>query len=169
MHKTFISYHHKNEQDLKDEIIRKGLEGGEFIDKSVSDGDIDTNLEEDRIMRIIREEFLQDSSVVMVLIGEETSQRPFINSEIQAGLWGSNPTGLIGVVRDEVYERIYTETTCTYSGCNCGSSLNVPTNEFVNKIPNLIYRNYFLLEDNKDTAPHFKNSDAYASEYSGAN
>ena len=41
MHKTFISYHHKNEQDLKDEIITKGSKEF-FIDKSVKDGDIDT-------------------------------------------------------------------------------------------------------------------------------
>lgn len=39
MHKTFLSYHHANEQDLKDGII-EAFGGASFIDKSVSDGDI---------------------------------------------------------------------------------------------------------------------------------
>lgn len=108
MHKTFISYHHAGEQDLKEAIIRKGVAGGEFIDKSVSDGDINTDLSEDTIMRKIRSEYIQDSTVVVVLIGEDTTQRPYVNSEIQAALW-SNPTGLIGVVRDELYDKVYTK------------------------------------------------------------
>lgn len=49
MHKTFISYHHANEQDLKDEIIQSGA-GDYFIDKSVNDGDIDIHLSEDTII-----------------------------------------------------------------------------------------------------------------------
>ncbi|WP_227255785.1 TIR domain-containing protein [Bacillus thuringiensis] len=85
MHKTFISYHHKNEQDLKDKIIEK-LGGEDFLDLSVSDGEIDTNLGEDEIMHIIRENYLHDSTVTVVLIGWETAQRPFVNSEIQASL-----------------------------------------------------------------------------------
>ena len=74
MHKTFISYHHAREQELKDQIIEKGVEGGEFIDKSVTDGDIDTDLSEDTIMRKIREDYIGDSTVVIVLVGEETAQ-----------------------------------------------------------------------------------------------
>lgn len=86
MHKTFLSYHHANEQDLKDEII--DLFGGEsFIDKSVSDGDISTTNTDETIMRTIREDFLKDSTVTVVLIGTETKNRPFVNTEIQASLW----------------------------------------------------------------------------------
>ena len=54
MHKTFISYHHKNEQDLKDEIVKKGGDKGDFMDKSVEDGDIEPSLSEDTIMRKIK-------------------------------------------------------------------------------------------------------------------
>ena len=165
MHKTFISYHHANDQDLKDEIIKKGVAGGSFIDKSVSDGDINVNLDENTIMRKIREDYLQDSTVIVVIIGEETFYRPYINSEIQAGLWGESNTGLVGVVRDELYDRIYSKSNCTSNGCNCGTNLNSPSYLFQSKIPNLINKNHFLLEDNASTSPHFKNADAYSSIY----
>lgn len=48
-----------------------------------------------------RNDFLEDSTVVVVLIGEETANRPFVNSEIQAALCIKNQLGLLGVVRDE--------------------------------------------------------------------
>jgi len=164
LHRTFISYHHKNEQNLKDEIIETGVEGEEFIDKSVADGDIDRGLEEETIMRKIREDYLQGSTVIIVLIGEKTADRPFINSEIQAGLW-KDPTGLVGIVRDDLYDRIYQDTICNDPDCMCGKTLNTPTNEFKSKIPYLVRKNQFILEDNASTKPHFNNSDAYSSIY----
>lgn len=163
MHKTFISYHHKNEQDLKDEIITKGSKEF-FIDKSVKDGDIDTSLSEETIMRKIREDFIGDSTVVIVLIGEETANRPFVNSEIQAALWG-NPTGLIGIVRDDLYDRIYSTTTCTHSGCNCGVKLRTQTAEFILKVPYLVRENNTRLENGKSTSPHYQDSEAYCGIY----
>ena len=45
MHKTFISYHHDNEQEYKEDIIKEFGEDN-FIDKSVGDGEIDTDLDE---------------------------------------------------------------------------------------------------------------------------
>lgn len=165
MHKTFISYHHKNEQDLKDEIVKKGGDKGDFMDKSVEDGDIEPGLSEDTIMRKIKNDYLKDSSVVVVLIGEETSKRPYVNSEIQAALWGDNKCGLIGVVRDEIYDSIYTSTICSNNGCNCGVSLNSPTPDFMDKIPFLVKENQYILEKGESTAPHFNNSSAYCSIY----
>lgn len=119
MHKTFLSYHHANEQDLKDGII-EAFGGASFIDKSVSDGDISSNVSEDYIMRKIREDYLGDSTVTVVLIGTETANRPFINSEIQASLWGANPAGLIGVIRDEIYSSVFSSGVCSDVFCNCG-------------------------------------------------
>lgn len=165
MHKTFISYHHKNEQDLKDDILLDAINGDYFIDKSVSDGDIDTDLSEDTIMRKIREEYLQTSTVIIVLIGEETSQRPYVNSEVQAALWGEKPTGLVGVVRDDLYDRLYTTTTCNSLNCYCGISLNSPTFEFTLKVPFLVKENHYRLENEEDSSPHFNNSQSYCSIY----
>ena len=163
MHKTFISYHHANEQDLKDEIIQSGA-GDYFIDKSVNDGDIDIHLSEDTIMRKIREDYIGDSTVVVVLIGEETSDRPYVNSEIQAAMWG-NSTGLIGIVRDELYDRLYDSGTCNTLGCNCGISLRIRNSEFGSKVPYLVKENNTRLESGKSTAPHYNDSEAYCGIY----
>ena len=75
MHKTFISYHHDNEQKYKEDIIKDFGEEN-FIDKSVGDGEIDTDLDESKIMEIIRTDYLQDSTVTLVLVGSETAERP---------------------------------------------------------------------------------------------
>ncbi|MDN6900663.1 TIR domain-containing protein [Oenococcus sicerae] len=165
MHKTFISYHHSGEQELKDELIDAATSEDYFIDKSVSDGDIDTNLSEDAIMKKIRNDFIQDSSVIVVLIGEQTADRPFVNSEIQAGLWGDDPVGMVGVVRDDLFERIYSKTFCTAPGCNCGVELKTPTPLLKEKIPFLVRENNLRLEDEKSTYPHYKDSEAYCGIY----
>lgn len=164
MHKTFISYHHANEQELKDDIITRGS-GENFVNKSVKDGDINTNLSEETIMRTIRNDFLEDSTVVVVLIGEETANRPFVNSEIQAALWGEEPTGLLGVVRDELYDRFYSPSTCTDPECGCGISLRTKTYEYTGKVPYLVRENNIRLEDGKSTSPHYNDSDAYCAIY----
>lgn len=115
-------------------------------------------------MRKIREDFLGDSTVVVVLIGEQTSDRPFVNSEIQAALWG-NPTGLFGVVRDELYDRLYSSSTCTDPDCGCGVSLRNKTTEFTQKVPYLVRENNERLENGKSTSPHYNDSDAYSAIY----
>lgn len=138
MHKTFISYHHDSEQDLKDSLI--SIFGEEdFIDASVGDGDISEYLSEDLIMQIIREEYLQDSTVTLVLVGLETARRPFINSEIQASLRDTSNNkhnGILAVVRDEIYDVIYSQGQCK---CNC--SVRFRSSSFERYIPNLISKN----------------------------
>lgn len=158
MHKTFISYHHDNDQDLKDTLIRE-FGGDDFLDKSVHDGDIDPNNSEETIMRTIREKFLADSTVTLVLIGKETAQRPFVNSEIQASLWGDKPSGLLAVVRDSVYDLIYTKSTCSHSSCQCGSTLRSPTDRFSHYVPDLVRKN----RQYEGKEPHFTDSQVYCS------
>ena len=63
-HKAFVSYHHAN-----DERYKQSFEypfGGVFnaiVSRSVQIGDIDPNLHTDTIRRIIREDYLKDSSL----------------------------------------------------------------------------------------------------------
>ncbi|WP_426952492.1 TIR domain-containing protein [Bacillus mycoides] len=158
MHKTFISYHHANEQDLKDEIIEK-FGGEDFINKSVNDGDIDPSNTEDTIMRTIRKDYLSDSTVTVILVGIETAQRPFVNSELQASLWGSNPNGLLAVVRDDLYDLIFTEGTCSDLNCNCGITLRLPTSYYKTCLPDLVYKNRQFLK----SVPHFNDTEVYCS------
>lgn len=160
-HKTFISYHHRNEQPEKDEII-DNFGGEDFIDTSVHDGDIDTTLPEDSIMRKIRDKYLKDSTVTLVIVGEETAQRPFINSEIQASLWGSSPNGLLAVATDDLYNKIYENGTCSGMNCNC-KVRNPRDHSFY--LPELVYKNREI-DRNKDisTSPcHYNDSQIYCS------
>ncbi|HEC2553943.1 TPA: TIR domain-containing protein [Raoultella ornithinolytica] len=159
MHKTFLSYHHKNEQDLKEELIEK--HGGEsFIDKSVSDGDIEETNAEETIMRTIREDYLADSTVVVVLVGEKTALRKYVNSEIQAALW-NKPTGLIAVVRNEIYDKIFSESTCSNNSCNCGIKLRRITSFYDDYMPYLVGANHRYA--NEAHTPHFEDNMVYCS------
>ena len=156
MHKTFLSYHHANEQDLKDEII-ENFGGDFFIDKSVNDGDISTTISEDSIMRIIREDYLSDTTVTVVLIGTDTKNRKFVNSEIQASLWGDNYNGLVGVIRDEIYDSVFSPATCFDVNCGCSMSLRTPGFGYEYYLPYLIRMNHVY----EKTVPHYNDSDVF--------
>lgn len=158
MHKTFLSYHHANEQDLKDELITN-FGGQYFIDKSVSDGDISTTVSEEYIMRKIREDYLDDSTVTVVLIGTETKNRKFVNSEIQASLWGDNYNGLVGVIRDDLYDSIFSPATCTNPNCGCSINLRVKGYGYDNYLPHLIKENHVY----EKTVPHYNDTDVFCS------
>lgn len=156
MHKTFLSYHHANEQDLKNGII--DLFGGDlFIDKSVSDGDISTTNTDETIMRTIREDFLKDSTVTIVLIGTETKNRPFVNSEIQASLWGDSYNGLIGVIRDEIYDSVFSPAVCEDAACGCSMTLRTPGFGYDFYLPYLVRKNHVY----EKIAPHYNDSDVF--------
>jgi len=59
-HKVFISYHHANDQCYKEELLRLNNLHQIFIDSSVDTGDIDENLDDTRIRKKIRDEYLKD-------------------------------------------------------------------------------------------------------------
>lgn len=154
MHKTFISYHHDNEQEYKEDIIKEYGEDN-FIDKSVGDGEIDTDLDESRIMEIIRTDYLQDSTVTLVLVGSETAKRPFVNSEIQASLRdtkNNKHNGLLAVVIDEIYDLIYTTIKCS-----CGCEARTKSAFYDIYLPDLVKKN-----NQKSTSLcHYNDSEVY--------
>ena len=98
-HKVFISYHH-DDQAYKDQFVR--AMDNDFVDKSVEDGDIDdTNIATDTIRQKIRDEFIADATVTLVLIGPCTWQRKHVDWEIGSSLRDTknNPRcGLLGVL-----------------------------------------------------------------------
>ncbi len=98
-HRTFISYHH-DDQAYKDWFGR--LMGNDIVDESVSDGDIDdTNIATETIRQKIRDEFIRDSTVTVVLLGPCTWQRKHVDWEIGASLRDTrrNPRcGLLGIL-----------------------------------------------------------------------
>lgn len=70
MHKVFISYHHVNDQQYKNDLVDVAHHHKIFIDSSVDTGKIDDSLSDERIRHFIRDEYLRDSTVTIVLVGQ---------------------------------------------------------------------------------------------------
>lgn len=101
-HKVFVSYYHKDDQKYKDYIDNNFKDI--MINKSVMDNDIDSDNSDGYIKRLIREDYISDSSVVVVLVGKNTKTRKHVDWEIYAGLRGSvnGNSGLIGILLPEM-------------------------------------------------------------------
>ena len=87
MHNVFISYHHQHDQDYKEKLIKFGKEFSVFIDKSVDTGDISENLSDQAIREKIRDEYLRDSTVTILLVGLEAKRRKHIDWEIYSSMF----------------------------------------------------------------------------------
>jgi len=84
MHKVFVSYYHKDDEYYKDRF--EELFGHLFINKSVEPGEIDTDDSTDYIKRLIQEDYLSDTSVLVVLVGQKTYCRKHVDWEIYEAL-----------------------------------------------------------------------------------
>ena len=73
VHKVFVSYYHDEDQDYKNEFERMCRDV--IVSKSIQPGDIDADINTERVMQRIRDEYLKDSTVTVVLIGQHTWQR----------------------------------------------------------------------------------------------
>lgn len=101
-HKVFISFYHHDDQKYKD-YIDVHL-SNHIINKSVYDGEYNPNNCDEYIKRLIREDKVSDSSVVVVLVGPNTRKRKHVDWEIYAGLRASvnGSSGLIGIMLPEL-------------------------------------------------------------------
>lgn len=126
MHKVFITYHHENDQDYKDQLVALGERHGIFIDRSVDTGDISDDLTDEAIRTKIRDEYLRDSTVTIVLVGTETKKRKHIDWEIYSSMYDgvkNKKSGILvinlphidsktfKVAHENEKERIYPEIT----------------------------------------------------------
>jgi hypothetical protein len=84
-HKVFISYHH-NDQIFKEALLVMNKANDIFIDYSVDTGDIDEDLDDQTIREKIRDEYLRDSTVTIVLVGAQTKERKHVDWEIYASM-----------------------------------------------------------------------------------
>ena len=98
-HKTFISFHEKDKR-YRDLLVR--MLDDNVVDKSVHDEDIDdANRKTETVRQIIRDNFIADASVALVLIGPETWQRKHVDWEIGSSIRATkkNPRcGLLGIL-----------------------------------------------------------------------
>ena len=87
MRKAFISYHHADDQDFKDALSIFGEMHGCFEDCSVQVGDIDDDdRSSQRIREIIRDEYLRDTEVTILLCGAETRGRKHVDWELKSSM-----------------------------------------------------------------------------------
>lgn len=97
--KVFVSYH-GDDQKYKDRFVQ--MMGGHIIDKSVGEGDIDnTGKKTDHVRQLIRDNFISDATVTVVLIGAATWQRKHVDWEIGASLVHTKKNdrcGLLGIL-----------------------------------------------------------------------
>ena len=95
--KVFISFYN-DDQDYKDRFVQKAR--NVIVDKSVDTGRIDdTSLKVATIRQRIRDDYIRDATVTIVLIGPCTWQRKHVDWEIGSSLRKTkkNPRcGLLG-------------------------------------------------------------------------
>lgn len=102
-HKCFISYHHDDQNYVDEFISRFDKERRVFIARALGAGmesDIINSDDTDYVMRRIRELYLRDSTVTIVLIGRCTKARRYVDWELQSSLrHGETVTanGLLGI------------------------------------------------------------------------
>lgn len=102
-HKCFISYHHDDQTEVDAFIRTFDTERDVFIARALGidmADDIIRSQDTDYVMRRIRELYLRDSTVTIVLIGKCTWARRYVDWEIQASLRNGETVtanGLIGV------------------------------------------------------------------------
>lgn len=101
-HNVFVSYHHDNDQNYRNAFENLFANVYDIIvSRSVQIGDIDPNLQTDTIRQIIRDEYLRDSTVTVVLIGTETWKRKHVDWEIGSSIRQtrySSRSGLLGIL-----------------------------------------------------------------------
>ena len=102
-HKVFISYHHDDQDEVEQFIETFDNERKVFIARALGIGmeqDIIDSDDTDYVMGRIRELYLKDSTVTIVLIGKCTWARRYVDWEIQASLRSGEtviPNGLLGI------------------------------------------------------------------------
>lgn len=101
-HNVFVSYHHALDQGYRERFERLFSQvHGIMVSKSVEIGDIAPGLNTETVRQKIRDEYLRDSSVTVVLVGAKTWQRKHVDWEIGSSIRHTekNPrSGLLGVL-----------------------------------------------------------------------
>ena len=101
-HRVFASYYHTEDQGYREqfELLFSDIHDI-MVSSSVEMGDIDDTLPTERIRQIIRDDYLRDSTVTVVLVGAHTWQRKFVDWEIGSSIRQtqySSRSGLLGIL-----------------------------------------------------------------------
>ena len=91
---VFVSFHHGGDRNYYDAFSRLFADNYDVIQDNSVERVIDSD-DAEYVIRKIREEFITGSSCTVVLCGQQTPQRKFVDWEIKATL--DKEHGLIGV------------------------------------------------------------------------
>jgi len=98
-HKVFISYYHKEDQEYKNYLERMNYYGDLFINMSVRNGDIDDQgMTSEQIRVKIRDEYIKDSTVLVLLCGRNTKGRKHVDWEIHASMYDTVKNPKMGIL-----------------------------------------------------------------------
>ena len=99
-HKVFISYYHSDDQRYKDclcDVLNPRYDL--FDDYSVRTGDIDDEYMSDERIRIkIRDEYISDATVLILLCGKNTKKRKYVDWELHAAMYDTEKNPKMGIV-----------------------------------------------------------------------
>ena len=98
-----------NDQFYKEELIKMNERHRLFIDYSVNTRDISDELSNEAIRIKIRDEYLRDSSVTILLVGLETKKRKHIDWEIMSSMINGRINKKSGIIVITL-----PSTNCTY-------------------------------------------------------
>lgn len=115
-HRVFVSYHHANDQWYKNKLVEWGEANDIFIDWCVDTGDISDALTDEQIRIKIRDEYLQDSTVTIVLVGTETKNRKHIDWEIYSSMYDGKVNKKSGIIVINLPEINCSYYTAAHSG-----------------------------------------------------
>ena len=113
-HKAFISYYHADQEAVdkfietfdhdRDVLIARAVGSDQTINELIDSEDADY------VMRRIREKYLSDSTVTIVLVGKDTWTRKFVDWELAASLRQGEtaglPNGVLAILSPEFTEAI---------------------------------------------------------------
>lgn len=119
-HRVFISYHHENDQYHKDILIKWANENNVFVDWSVDTGDISDDLTDQQIREKIRDEYLRDSTVTILLVGTETKNRKHIDWELYSSMYDGKVNKKSGIIVINL-----PSTNCIYHGASHTGEKNI--------------------------------------------
>jgi hypothetical protein len=100
-HKTFISYHHADEEEVAAFIDHFDHDHDVLISRGIGAsmaGDVIDSTNADYIKQRIRTLYLRDSSVTLVMVGKHTWGRRFVDWEVAASLRNTSTSARNGLL-----------------------------------------------------------------------
>lgn len=98
-HKVFISYYHFQDKEYKEKLIQLGTKYGIFDDYSIRINAInDTGKSTDEVAKIIRDKYMKNATVLILLCGKKTKKRKFVDRELHAAMYHTDKNPRMGIV-----------------------------------------------------------------------